>query len=318
MPHLGGRCTVGRNHDRDDRRRRSDRVPVELADRPAPRGRGGAVPPDLDRPVGGPGHRDRAAGARHASTDDARPAQEHPRRDGGAGHEHHDHRAAGRRVPRRDRLAAQRFRFEISSRPSDAIALAVRLGCKIFANEDVLEEASILIPADGEEEEKQLQEFREFLENVTPEDFEWAATRRTARSPRSSLSRRCSASDLDHADPDPSEHGFRMITRCACRMHDACAGPRACRRTRHAGADPLPRFVGEERSRFVGSKTRCPSPSDRCVAWRHETMTGRSAACAGRGRSRVLLTILSTFERDNRSRSAVWAKAISSDRIDER
>jgi len=61
--------------------------------------------------------------------------------------------------------------FEISSRPSDAIALAVRLGCKIFANEDVLEEASILIPADGEEEEKQLQEFREFLENVTPEDF---------------------------------------------------------------------------------------------------------------------------------------------------
>jgi bifunctional DNase/RNase len=62
--------------------------------------------------------------------------------------------------------------FEISSRPSDAIALAVRLGCKIFANEDVLEEASILIPADGEEEEKQLQEFREFLENVAPEDFE--------------------------------------------------------------------------------------------------------------------------------------------------
>ena len=61
---------------------------------------------------------------------------------------------------------------EISSRPSDAIALAVRRGCKIFANEDVLEEASILIPADGEEEEKQLQEFREFLENVTPEDFE--------------------------------------------------------------------------------------------------------------------------------------------------
>jgi bifunctional DNase/RNase len=65
--------------------------------------------------------------------------------------------------------------YEISSRPSDAIALAVRLGCKIFADEDVLEEASILIPPDGEgegEEEKQVQEFREFLENVTPEDFE--------------------------------------------------------------------------------------------------------------------------------------------------
>jgi hypothetical protein len=65
--------------------------------------------------------------------------------------------------------------YEVSSRPSDAIALAVRLGCKIFANEDVLEEASILIPPDGEgeqEEEKQVQEFREFLENVTPDDFE--------------------------------------------------------------------------------------------------------------------------------------------------
>ena len=58
--------------------------------------------------------------------------------------------------------------FEISSRPSDAIALAVRLGCKIFANEDVLEEASILIPGDEDEE---VEKFREFLDNVSPEDF---------------------------------------------------------------------------------------------------------------------------------------------------
>jgi bifunctional DNase/RNase len=59
--------------------------------------------------------------------------------------------------------------FEVSSRPSDAIALAVRLGCKIFASEEVLTEASILIP-DGEEEEE-VEKFREFLENVNPEDF---------------------------------------------------------------------------------------------------------------------------------------------------
>ena len=58
----------------------------------------------------------------------------------------------------------------MSSRPSDAIALAVRLGCKIFANEDVLAEASILIPAGDEEEE--VEKFREFLDNVDPEDFE--------------------------------------------------------------------------------------------------------------------------------------------------
>lgn len=61
--------------------------------------------------------------------------------------------------------------FEVSSRPSDAIALAVRLGCKIFANEEVLSEASILIPNEGEEEEE-VEKFREFLDQVNPEDFQ--------------------------------------------------------------------------------------------------------------------------------------------------
>lgn len=59
--------------------------------------------------------------------------------------------------------------YEISSRPSDAIALAVRLSCKIFASEDVLNEASILIPSGDDDEE--VEKFREFLENVNPEDF---------------------------------------------------------------------------------------------------------------------------------------------------
>lgn len=59
--------------------------------------------------------------------------------------------------------------YEISSRPSDAIALAARLGCKIYASEEVLAEASILIPS--EEQEDEVEKFREFLENVNPEDF---------------------------------------------------------------------------------------------------------------------------------------------------
>jgi bifunctional DNase/RNase len=59
--------------------------------------------------------------------------------------------------------------YEISSRPSDAIALAVRMSVPIFASEEVLEEAGILIPADEEEE---VEKFREFLESVNPEDFE--------------------------------------------------------------------------------------------------------------------------------------------------
>jgi bifunctional DNase/RNase len=59
--------------------------------------------------------------------------------------------------------------YEISSRPSDAIALAVRLSCKIVASEEVLNEASILIPSGDDDEE--VEKFREFLENVNPEDF---------------------------------------------------------------------------------------------------------------------------------------------------
>jgi bifunctional DNase/RNase len=59
--------------------------------------------------------------------------------------------------------------YEVSSRPSDAIALAVRIHAPIYANEEVLSEAAILIPDDEEEEE--VERFREFLENVRPEDF---------------------------------------------------------------------------------------------------------------------------------------------------
>jgi len=58
--------------------------------------------------------------------------------------------------------------FEVSSRPSYAIALAVRMSVPIFAEEGVLEEAHILIPGDEDEE---VEKFREFLDNVSPEDF---------------------------------------------------------------------------------------------------------------------------------------------------
>lgn len=58
--------------------------------------------------------------------------------------------------------------YEVSSRPSDAIALAVRVNVPIFANEEVLAEASIMIRDD---EEQEVQKFREFLEHVKPEDF---------------------------------------------------------------------------------------------------------------------------------------------------
>ena len=65
-------------------------------------------------------------------------------------------------------LARNGNRYEVSSRPSDAIALAVRTGVPIFAHEDVLSEASIDVP---DEEEQEVEKFREFLDHVTPEDF---------------------------------------------------------------------------------------------------------------------------------------------------
>jgi uncharacterized protein len=57
----------------------------------------------------------------------------------------------------------------VSSRPSDAIALAARSSAPLFASADVLEEAGVEIRDDDEEAE--VERFREFLEQVTPEDF---------------------------------------------------------------------------------------------------------------------------------------------------
>jgi len=60
--------------------------------------------------------------------------------------------------------------WSISSRPSDAIALAVRVGIPLFAAPEVLNEAGIHI-RDEEEQEQEVQKFREFIESVNPEDF---------------------------------------------------------------------------------------------------------------------------------------------------
>ena len=56
----------------------------------------------------------------------------------------------------------------IDARPSDAIALAVRTKAPIFAEESVMEKASIL-SEEGEDEE--VERFRSFLNSITPEDF---------------------------------------------------------------------------------------------------------------------------------------------------
>lgn len=58
---------------------------------------------------------------------------------------------------------------EVSARPSDSIALALRTGSRIVCAEEVLDEAGLAVPAEQEDE---VEKFREFLDHVTPEDFE--------------------------------------------------------------------------------------------------------------------------------------------------
>ncbi len=58
----------------------------------------------------------------------------------------------------------------VSSRPSDAIALAARTEAKLFALPEVLDEAGVEIK-DDDEEEAEDERFREFLDTVQPEDF---------------------------------------------------------------------------------------------------------------------------------------------------
>ena len=57
---------------------------------------------------------------------------------------------------------------EVSARPSDSIALALRTGATIFAAEEILDEAGVAIP---DEQEDEVEKFREFLDQITPEDF---------------------------------------------------------------------------------------------------------------------------------------------------
>lgn len=57
---------------------------------------------------------------------------------------------------------------ELSARPSDAIALALRTGSPIFGGEELLDEVGIEIADQSDDE---VEKFREFLDQIEPEDF---------------------------------------------------------------------------------------------------------------------------------------------------
>ncbi len=61
---------------------------------------------------------------------------------------------------------------EIDSRPSDAIALAVRAEAPIYAADTVLDESAIEFEHEEDvNEDRIVEEFKQFLEDVSPEDF---------------------------------------------------------------------------------------------------------------------------------------------------
>lgn len=58
--------------------------------------------------------------------------------------------------------------LRVSARPSDSVAIALRAGVPIFAEENVLAEAGLVMP---DEREDEVEKFKEFLESVSPDDF---------------------------------------------------------------------------------------------------------------------------------------------------
>lgn len=61
---------------------------------------------------------------------------------------------------------------EVDSRPSDALALAVRTNAPIYAEEQLIQDNAIEFDHEVEDSEEVVEKFRDFLENVAPEDFQ--------------------------------------------------------------------------------------------------------------------------------------------------
>jgi hypothetical protein len=61
--------------------------------------------------------------------------------------------------------------IEIDSRPSDAIAIAIRLDAPIFVADEVMEESAVEFEGEEVSEEEMVAQFKQFLETVSPEEF---------------------------------------------------------------------------------------------------------------------------------------------------
>jgi hypothetical protein len=90
---------------------------------------------------------------------------------------------------------------DIDSRPSDALALAVRTDAPIFASTELIDENAIEFEREVDDTEEIVESFRDFLEGVSPDDFRTAEV--TADDEAFIIDR--DAVDEDEEDDDSAE-----------------------------------------------------------------------------------------------------------------
>jgi bifunctional DNase/RNase len=68
-------------------------------------------------------------------------------------------------------------RSVVSSRPSDAVAVAVRAGCRLYVSDELMDAEAIMLALDTSDDEDEdspeelVGQFRQFLDSIKPEDF---------------------------------------------------------------------------------------------------------------------------------------------------
>jgi hypothetical protein len=69
-------------------------------------------------------------------------------------------------------LRGEERTLAVDARPSDCLALAMRVGCPVFVEDSILDEAAVLVRSvDEDDQEEEVERFRNFLDHVDPSDF---------------------------------------------------------------------------------------------------------------------------------------------------
>ena len=144
---------------------------------------------------------------------------------------------------------------EIDSRPSDALALAVRSGAPIFAAEDVIAESAIEFEHEVEDTEEVVDKFKEFLDRVSPEDFAGGDAARRSGAGRAARPR--GRARARRSRRSRSRRPRRPAAAATCRSGPGSRWPRA-RSARRLAARASGRRA---RSRSSRASRRSPAPA---------------------------------------------------------